>query len=274
MPSYTGTSISKKPARLKRNEKFHKLISSEYIPTIAEIIEKIEQWLNFHYAQPCPNVKDKTIGEVLEAGKGSGVDLETLDDLMMAREIKTIGRNGIKFLKNDYYDTSMYGYKGSVIIKYNLFDLSFIKVYKQNGEFMCIPKRVEPLHPLANYFGDVKDVEDLKQRTKIKKNLERKTEQNYINHLKREKAFLPMLSSDLEEKTENDRIAKLKSDIKQEIKTENSNDCFYHKFEKYEFLIKKKNLFKDEEDWIKAYKLTSEYEQIYADDKDTEDFNA
>ena len=83
-----------------------------------------------------------------------------------------------------------------------------------------------------------------------------------------------MLSSDLEEKTENDRIAKLKSDIKQEIKTENSNDCFYHKFEKYEFLIKKKNLFKDEEDWIKAYKLTSEYEQIYADDKDTEDFNA
>ena len=44
--------------------------------------------------------KGKTIGEVLESGKGEGVNLEILDDLMMAREIKKIYRNGILFLKN------------------------------------------------------------------------------------------------------------------------------------------------------------------------------
>ena len=69
----------------------------------------IKNWLiKYHYEQPCPHVKGKTIGEVLESGKGEGVNLEILDDLMMAREIKKIYRNGILFLKNNYYDEALF----------------------------------------------------------------------------------------------------------------------------------------------------------------------
>ena len=182
---------------------------------------------------------------------------------MMAREIKTIGRNGIHFLKNDYYDTSLYGYKGNVIIKYSLFDLSYIKVYKPDGSFICKAQRLNTIHPLANYFGDVKDIEELKQRTKLKKKLEQKTQQEYIRQLKREKAYLPILSLDLEEKQENGEIQKIQTEIKQDLKNDYLNGCFQKKYEKYEFLIKKENLTKEEKDWIKEYKQTSEYELIY-----------
>ena len=82
----------------------------------------------YHYAQPCPHIEDKKIGEVLENGRGEGVNIDTLDDLMMAREIKNIYRNGILFLKNNYYNDALFGYKKKVIIKYSLFDLSSIKV--------------------------------------------------------------------------------------------------------------------------------------------------
>lgn len=50
--------------------------------------------MRFHRTLKCPNVKGKTIGEVLEEGKGCGVDLEKLDDLMLSCEIKNIQRNG------------------------------------------------------------------------------------------------------------------------------------------------------------------------------------
>ena len=263
LPSYTGTSIAKKPARLKRNEKLHKSLSNDFVPTIEQVISAIKQWLNYHYAEPCPNVKGKTIGEVLESGKGTGVNIEKLDDLMMAREIKTIGRNGIKFMKNDYYDTALYGYRGNVIIKYSLFDLSFIKVYKTNGEFICIANRVESIHPLANYFGDVKDIEDLKQRTKLKKKLEQRTELEYIRQLNRDEVCLPLLSADLAEKQEYDDLTDFNVDKKEDCQEKYTNGCFIDNYERYEYLLNKDSLTNDEKIWLKNYEETDEYKLIY-----------
>lgn len=174
LPSYSGTSIIKKPAQLRRNEKLHKSIFKVNIPTIEQVVQVLEMWLQkYHYEQPCPHVEGQTIGEVLNSGRGEGVNIETLDDLMMVREIKNIYRNGILFLRNNYYSEALFGYKKKVIIKYSLFNLSSIKVFKLNGEFICEAKRVEPIHPLANYLGDAKDIEDLKQKTKLKKQLEK-----------------------------------------------------------------------------------------------------
>lgn len=275
LPSYTGTSIIKKPAQLKRNEKLHKEIFKVNIPTIEQVISVLEVWVQkYHYEQPCPHVEGKTIREVLESGKGEGVNIETLDDLMMAREIKNIYRNGILFLKNNYYDEALFGYKKQVIIKYSLFDLSSIKVFKLNGEFICVAKRVEPVHPLANYLGEAKDIEDLKQKTKIKKQLERRTEEEYVNQLQRNKVHKPLLIMDLPERQEEREIQQFSLAVQKEIKTENFNGCFYQKFEKYEYLMKKEKLTKSEQEWISEYKQTDEYEQIYGDENDKEVFNA
>ena len=227
--------------------------------------------MKFHYKQECSHVKGKTIGEVLESGKGEGVNIETLDDLMMVREIKNINRNGISFLNHDYFHEALFGYRQKVIIKYSLFDLSSIKVYKLNGEFICKAKMLQPTHPLANYLGTPKDIEDLKQKMKIKKQLERRTEQEYINHLKRAQVHTPLLTMDLPEKQEADEIQEFSIEVKKQANEEIFNGIFKNKYEKYEYLLQKDTLTKDEQDWIKEYENTDEYEQIYGEDKEVID---
>lgn len=272
LPSYSGTSIIKKPAQLRRNEKLHKSIFKVNISTIEQVVQVLEMWLQkYHYEQHCPHVEGQTIGEVLNSGRGDGVNIETLDDLMMVREIKNIYRNGILFLKNNYYSETLFGYKKKVIIKYSLFDLSSIKVFKLNGEFICEAKRVEPIHPLANYLGDAKDIEDLKQKTKFKKQLEKRTEKEFINHLKRNQVHTPLLTMDLPEKQENEEVEQLRIEIKEEAEKEFFNACFRTRFEKYEYLINKENLTQTEQEWIKEYEKTDEYEQIYGEDKEISD---
>ena len=265
LPTFVGSSIENKPACLKRNEKFHKSIHSDAIYTIEQVFACINNWLEFHYSQPCPNISGKTIGEVLNEGKGSGVNVSTLDDMMMSREIKTVYRNGIKFLNADYYDDALYGFREAVVIKYSLFDLSQIKVFTKSGEFLCNAKRFEKINPLANYIGSPKDMEDLKQRTKMQKKLEQATERKYIQHLKREKAYHPLETLDLEDKQELNEMKKICLQEKSEeiAPTKKNPNIFASRYERYEYLIKKQNLTKEEAAWIDDYKNSDEFQQIY-----------
>lgn len=169
LPSFTGANINDKPAWRMRNEKFHKANRIDFTPTIEQAISYIEKWRAFHYAQPCPHVEGRTIGEVYDAGRGPGVDTALLDDLMMVEKTATIYRNGIRFLGEYYYDEILYGYKGEALIKYSLFDLSYIKVYLTDGRFLCLAKRNEKVHPLAAISGTVQDVETLKESIKLQK---------------------------------------------------------------------------------------------------------
>ena len=92
-------------------------LHTEYIPTIEETIKMIDMWLNFKNSQPCPNAPDKTIAEVLSERKRQNIDINILDDLMLATEVKTIQRNGIRFLNCDYFDERLYGFKSKVLQK-------------------------------------------------------------------------------------------------------------------------------------------------------------
>lgn len=174
-PSFVGTNINDKPAHMLRNEKFHKAIHKEYIPTIDETVGLIDAWLDFHRSQQCPHVPGKTIGEVFNEGRGQGINIDELDDLMMVTKKANIGRNGIRFLNADYYDDNLYGLRETVLIKYSLFDLSKIKVYSHKGEFLCIAERRMPVHPMAEHLGDIRDVEMLKHRISQQRRLEKKT---------------------------------------------------------------------------------------------------
>ena len=55
--------INNKPAYLMRNEKLHKQLHNDFVPTLEETIKMIDMWLNFKNSQPCPNEPDKTIAE-------------------------------------------------------------------------------------------------------------------------------------------------------------------------------------------------------------------
>lgn len=170
LPTYTGSNIANKPAHIKRNEKFHselyEKVNQGYVPTITELMKLIDCWLNYRHSQPCPNDKTRSIKEVFESRERQGIDKNTLDDLMMAYEVKSIHRNGIRFLNANYYNNALYGLRDRVKIRYSLFDLSKIKVYSTQGYFICTAKRTTAAHPMAYHLGEIKDREDFIKKVK------------------------------------------------------------------------------------------------------------
>ena len=268
LPSYIGTSIENKPARLRRNEKFHSEIHTEFTPTIQQTIQMINSWLEHKNSLPCPNDRTRSIKEMLDSIERQEINPRELDDLMMAQEIKTITSQGIRFLKADYYNDALYGLRQKVIIKYSLFDLSYINVYTNSGKFLCRADRITLTHPLAHYTGEIKDVEDYKQKMQKQKQLKNRT-------IKACKEFLNI--KDLEilkcemDKTED---APLPQPIVQKIqvkkeKPEKYNPAIKPLFktsrERYEYLMELGCTCNEDRIWLTAYKESKEYKQYETD---------
>ena len=263
MPSYVGSSIINKPAYLKRNENFHKNLHQDYIPTIEETIKMIDMWLKFKNSQPCTNAPNMTIAEVLENRKKQNIDISLLDDLMLATEVKTIQRNGVRFLNCDYFDERLYGLRGKVLVKYNLFDLTNVKVFTPKGEYLCTAERVTETHPMAKILGTVEDLEDYKQKIQKQQKLKRKT----INSVKKlltngEIKLIEARSNQEEIENSNNfqKEFKPRSNGVQKInKGEKSLPIFKNNSEKYEYLIKHN----PSDTWIAEFKQTKEYKLLY-----------
>jgi len=248
LPSYIGSSLQNKPAYMMRNEKFHKNLHIDYIPTIEETIKMIDMWLNFKNSQPCPNAPDKTVAEVLSERKRQNIDINVLDDLMLATEVKTVQRNGIRFLNCDYFDERLYGFKSKVLIKYNLFDLTSIKVYTPKGEYLCTAERVTETHPMAKLLGEVKDYEDYKQKIVRQRQLKKKTVESVKKYLQCED--IKLLETQIES-----------TEIQPSFKTDSKRvqTLFKNNSEKYEYLIKND----PNNSWITEFKQTKEYQLLY-----------
>ena len=291
MPSYVGSSIINKPAYLKRNEKFHSNLHNNllvggvkrahsradfsplppirYIPTIEETIKMIDMWLKFKNSQPCTNAPNMAIEEVLENRKKQDIDTSLLDDLMLATEVKTIQRNGVRFLNCDYFDERLYGLKGKVLVKYKLFDLTNVKVFTPKGEYLCTADRVTETHPIAKILGTVEDLEDYKQKIQKQQKLKRKT----INSVKKlltndEIKFLECHSEFISESATPETLKQVQGDNKfkhhsngvQKINNgEKSLPIFKNNSEKYEYLIKHN----PSDTWIAEFKQTKEYKLLY-----------
>lgn len=263
MPSYVGSSIINKPAYLKRNEKFHSNLHNDYIPTIEETIKMIDMWLKFKNSQPCTNSPNMTIAEVLENRKKQNIDTSLLDDLMLATEVKTIQRNGVRFLNCDYFDERLYGLRGKVLVKYNLFDLTNVKVFTPKGEYLCTADRVTETHPMAKILGTVEDLEDYKQKIQKQQKLKRKTINSVKKLLTNDEVKLIEARSNQEEVENSNNFQKEfkpRSNGVQKInKGEKSLPIFKNNSEKYEYLIKHN----PSDTWIAEFKQTKEYKLLY-----------
>lgn len=285
MPSYVGSSIINKPAYLKRNEKFHSKLHNallvggvkracsgadssllppiRYIPTIEETIKMIDMWLKFKNSQPCTNAPNMTITEVLENRKKQNIDKSLLDDLMLATEVKTIQRNGVRFLNCDYFDERLYGLRGKVLVKYNLFDLTNVKVFTPKGEYLCTAERVTETHPMAKILGTVEDLEDYKQKIQKQQKLKRKTINSVKKLLTNDEIKLIEARSNQEEMENSNNYHKefkAHSNGVQKINNgEKSLPIFKNNSEKYEYLIKHN----PSDTWIAEFKQTMEYKLLY-----------
>ncbi len=167
---------------------------------------------------------------------------------MLATEVKTIQRNGIRFLNCDYFDERLYGFKSKVLIKYNLFDLTSIKVYAPKGEYLCTAKRVTETHPMAKLLGDVKDFEDYKQKIVKQKQLKKKTVESVKKYLETED--IKLLETQMEP-------AEIQAPFKSGSKRVQT--LFKNNSEKYEYLVKND----PNNSWITEFKRTKEYKLLY-----------
>ena len=156
--------------------------------------------------------------------------------------------------------------KGKAIIKYNLQDLTSIKIYSLKGEFICNAPRVTETHPLANEMGDIKDIEDYKQKIEKQAKLRRKTIKAVKEHFNLENIELikkELMESEPEEQPE------IKHEITQEkivpkVKTSIvARPIFKTNYERYEWHLKNGCIGQDDRRWFENYINSAEYREIY-----------
>ena len=270
MPSYIGTSIENKPAWLKRGEKlhqeWHKKLTNNYVPTVQEAIKYINKWIEFHNSQPCPNDRLKSIQEMLDGVQKQHININILNTLMMKTECRTITKHGITFLNMHYRSEAILGLREQVFIRYSLFDLSKIFVYSAKGEFLCIAKRVQKVHPMANVLGTVKDMEEYKQQYKkqqqIKNRLVKQIKKNFTSDelqvLEIEQEQSIEIEPIIEEKPKRERA---KTPREQQM----NRPIFTSNYEKYEWLMKNGCTNAEDRTWLTQYIRSDEYQNIYGD---------
>lgn len=197
MPTYTGASIQDKPAHMLRNERLHRKMHERryggWVPTIAEANEIIRGWVAEYASRPHQGLKGLCPGNIVEAGRGPGVDPEVLRMMMMSMEIRTIYRNGIRFMGRHYYDEALYGYKDRVIVRYDLDDLSKVYVYDITGKKeICVATPVEPVHPVARIGGTKDDLAAVRAGIARKRRLKKATEQIARDYVESAPTLVPI----------------------------------------------------------------------------------
>lgn len=177
MISYTGTSIEKKPPRMRRGERLHrklheKLTGGETM-TLEQAHRAVAAWLDEYHQRPQRGHLDGLCpAEVFGPGRGEGVDPVALRHLMLACEIKQIRNGRIYLLGVEYTDPALFGRSHAVTVRYDLADRSSILV-EHDGEILCEAYQTKKIHPVASILGDAADREELSAEIAQKKREEK-----------------------------------------------------------------------------------------------------
>ncbi|WP_319543191.1 Mu transposase C-terminal domain-containing protein [uncultured Pseudodesulfovibrio sp.] len=186
LPSYSGTSIDKKPPRMMRGERMHRKIyenSGGRPLTLSEAHYAVGMFFDEYIQRPQKgHLKGQCPAEVFIDGRGEGLipeQLEQLRELMLHKEIRHIGRNGIKLFGNNYYNAKLYSRRHSVVVKYDpqacdeSEQISHVLVYDHMGNFIARADRVQGVHPAARILGEDCHRQDLKAAIELKKTQEK-----------------------------------------------------------------------------------------------------
>ena len=270
MPSYIGTSIENKPAWMKRGEKLHremhKKLTNNYIPTVQELIKYIDCYLDFHNSKPCPNAPQISIKQCLNSVQKQEIDKNILNDLMMKTEVRTINKHGITFLGLHYRSDSILSLRDSVYIRYSLFDLTKIHVYSTKGEFLCIARQVEKVHPMANHLGTVQDMEQYKQQIQKQQRQFKKAKKDFLRYFPKEKAEVIEIETQESLMTEQPIIEKPKRERKLSPRElQMYRPIFNTDYEKYEWLMTNGCTNPEDRKWLTNYIRSDEYYNLYGD---------
>ena len=246
----------------------HQKTTKNYIPTVQEVIKYIDCWIKYHNLKPCPNDSSKTIQEMLNSVQRQEIDKNILNDLMMKTETRTINKHGITFLNMHYRSEVLLDLRESVFIRYSLFDLSKIYVYSMKGEFLCVARQEEKIHPMANHLGTVKDMEEFKQRIQKQKRQFNKAKKEFLKYYPAEEAEVLEIEGANEEKksVQEFSVVKLKRERKQTPREQQMNRPFFNSdYEKFEWLMSNGTTNQEDRKWLVNYMKSDEYINLYAD---------
>ncbi len=268
MVSYIGTSIEDKPAWMKRGEKLHremhKNLTNNYVPTIQETIKYIDCWIEYHNSKVCPNDKSRTIKECLNSVQKQNIDKTILNNLMMSTKTRVINRNGITFLGLHYRNDLLLDLREEVFIRYSLFDLTKIDVYSLKGEFLCVARQVEKVHPMANALGTVKDMQDLKQKIQRQGRQLNKAKKEFMKCFP--KSDVQVLEIEHEPIIEIEQFEPEKTVCEHKLtprEKQMNKPMFDSDFEKYEWLMNNGCTNLEDRKWLADYIRSDEYYNLY-----------
>ena len=184
MPSYCGASISDKPAWRARNEKFHQSMHDErtggYIPNIREAACVLSLYIDWYGRQPHAGLGGKRPVDVLNAGRGPGVDAAGLDfDFLWSKKV-TSRRCRVTLCGIDYESDCLHGWGEEVIAKYDTADLGKIFLYAADGNFLGEGLPVAALSPVAKVLGGQVGVDRVKGEIQRQRRLAKETKKNLI----------------------------------------------------------------------------------------------
>jgi putative transposase len=177
-PTYTGTSIEKKPPRMNRGEKLHRkvyeaVMAGRYI-TMEMAHREVAAWFDEYARREQPRSKylaGHAPIELFERGRGPGIDPMALTYLMWAKKEVLIRASRIEAFGRYYYHDALYNRRHKAEIRYDLQDPSYIAVY-ENGEFICIAGEQGKVHPMA-CLGTDEDRARLSEYCEIKRHQEK-----------------------------------------------------------------------------------------------------
>lgn len=144
------------------------------------------------------------------------------------------------------------------------------------GEFLCKAQRVTSTHPLAYQMGEIKDVEDYKQKIEKQAKLRRKTIKAIKEHFNINDMDLleSELIKDFNKKEEvltqtNIPIKKALKAPKQQIEPKIKSSIaarpiFKSSYERYEWHMQNGCIGNNDRKWLSEYIKSDEYKEIYS----------
>jgi putative transposase len=191
LPSYTGTSIEKKPAWRRGGEKLlrrvHEKATGGRIPTLEEAHQLLAAWMDDYAARPQKksHLAGRSPGQVLEEyferrreGFDSDLDPGKLRHLMLEATVRTLHRNGVTVpgVKGHYYSEELYGRRHQVVVRYDHHDLRAVWIYGLDGEFICEAPFRPKVHPIAFVTGSPEDQRLVQEQIRQKLGLLKQTQ--------------------------------------------------------------------------------------------------
>jgi putative transposase len=188
VPSYVGTCIDDKPARLNRGEVKHRALYEKMGGrplTLEETHKAVARWFGEYSMRVsrAAHLAGRTPMEVFQEGKGPGLSetqLRAMDILMMSSEIRSITKDGIKLNGRLYWHQALQSRRHKLVVRHDEVTTPHsCLVYDPDGRFICEAldrhhyKIACGIHPAAKILGDEDQQLALSDAIALKRHQER-----------------------------------------------------------------------------------------------------